>query len=191
MNSEQITVVSGVPRSGTSMMMRMLEAGGLNPLTDRIRAPDENNPKGYYELECVKTLPHDHSWLPGARGRVTKIISSLLKHLPPTYDYKIVFMRRHTSEILLSQTEMLRRLGKNHQAAPDEELTRIYEKHLTDIQLWLQKQPNMAVHYVFYNDIIEDPVKHVAEINGFLGDCLDEVRMLDAVDTSLHRAKSA
>ncbi|HFD38992.1 MAG TPA: sulfotransferase family protein, partial [Anaerolineae bacterium] len=98
--SRPITIVSGLPRSGTSMMMKMLEAGGLPVLTDQIRAADEDNPKGYYEFERVKQIEHDQEWLPDAQGKAVKMIAALLKHLPPDYEYKIVFMQRDMQEVL-------------------------------------------------------------------------------------------
>src|SRR5512143_824098 len=100
MKKESITIVSGLPRSGTSMMMTMLTAGGLEPLTDNIRVADEDNPKGYFEFERVKQIEHDKAWLEDAQGRVVKLISALLKHLPPSYSYKVIFMRRAMPEIL-------------------------------------------------------------------------------------------
>ncbi|HZD55295.1 MAG TPA: hypothetical protein VE136_01120, partial [Anaerolineales bacterium] len=99
-----MTIVSGLPRSGTSMMMKMLEAGGVPPLTDEIRTADRDNPKGYYEFERVKKMPDgDKAWMVEARGKSVKVISALLEHLPPQYDYKVIFMRRDMNEILASQ----------------------------------------------------------------------------------------
>ena len=103
MNREAITVVSGLPRSGTSMMMGMLEAGGMELLTDGIRTADQDNPKGYYEYERVKQIEHDQAWLVDARGKAVKMIAALLRHLPPEHDYRIVFMRRDVGEVLASQ----------------------------------------------------------------------------------------
>src|SRR5687768_8758894 len=109
-----IVVVSGLPRSGTSMAMKMLEAGGLSVVTDGLRTPDEDNPKGYYEDERVKRLHKepDKTWLHEARGKVVKIISFLLKSLPPDHNYKVVLMQRNLREIVASQNKMLARLGK-------------------------------------------------------------------------------
>ena len=105
---EYVTVVSGLPRSGTSMMMKMLEAGGLPPLTDSLRVADDDNPKGYYEFERVKKMPEgDKSWVEDAQGKSVKVISALLEHLPPEYSYRVLFMQRKVEEILASQTQML------------------------------------------------------------------------------------
>src|SRR5262245_12295550 len=109
--SDAITIVSGLPRSGTSMMMSMLEAGGLGALTDGIRAADEDNPKGYYEFERVKKIKQDTAWLADAKGRVVKMISQLLLDLPAAYQYRIIFMRRNIDEILASQKQMMVRRG--------------------------------------------------------------------------------
>jgi len=99
--SEAITIVSGLPRSGTSMMMKMLEAGGLPVLTDEIRTADADNPRGYYEFERVKQIETDNAWLPEARGKAVKMIAALLKHLPPDYRYRVIFMQRKMEELSL------------------------------------------------------------------------------------------
>src|SRR5574342_806932 len=111
--AEFVTVVSGLPRSGTSMMMRMLETGGLPVMTDHIRIPDESNPKCYYEFEQVKQLKEGNTgWISEGKGKVVKIISALLEYLPPGHKYRIVFMQRNMDEILASQREMLLRRGE-------------------------------------------------------------------------------
>src|ERR1700741_4498489 len=109
---EPIVVVSGLPRSGTSMMMRMLEAGGLPIVSDGERAADIDNPKGYFELERIKNLEHetDKSYLSAARGKAVKVISFLIKELPDENDYRVVFMRRDLDEVLTSQQKMIDRL---------------------------------------------------------------------------------
>ncbi len=129
-----VTLVSGLPRSGTSMMMRMLEAGGLPVLADHLRTADEDNPEGYYEFERVKKIEHDSAWLEEARGRVVKMISALLKHLPPGYTYKIVFMRRKLEEILASQREMLVRRGKPADATGDARMAEFFTSHLHRVE---------------------------------------------------------
>ena len=138
--SEVISVVSGLPRSGTSMMMRMLHMGGIEPVQDGIRAPNEDNPKGYYEFERVKKLPEkDHGWLPDARGKVVKCISELLFHLPTEYDYKVVFLIRNIPEILASQKKMLVNRGQDPDKISDQELSLLYMKHLTKTKNWYLK----------------------------------------------------
>lgn len=189
MNPETITIVSGLPRSGTSMMMKMLEAGGLEVMTDNLRQADEDNPKGYYELEVVKELEHNKEWLKDAQGKVVKIISQLLKELPPNYTYKIVFMRRHMNEILASQRQMLIRRGEPTDTISDEKLAKMFEMHLLQVENWLAKQPNMDVLYVHYNEILENPAEHVPRVNAFLGGDLDTEKMMSVVDRSLHRQR--
>jgi len=188
MRKHAITVVSGLPRSGTSMMMRMLEAGGLAVLTDNIRGADEDNPKGYYEFEKVKAIQHDTSWLPDASGRVVKMISALVRHLPPEYEYRIVFMRRDMHEILASQRQMLVRRGEQAQD-DDGRMAALFEKHLREIEEWIGRQRNMQVLYVSYNDILSSPAAESASLNQFLGGGLDEPSMVEVVDRALHRQR--
>src|SRR5690348_9725375 len=123
MNSE-ITIVSGLPRSGTSLMMQMLDKGGLEVVTDNIRIADRDNPRGYYEFEKVKTIKRDTSWLPQTRGKAFKMISQLLYDLPSSEKYRIIFMERDMDEMLVSQEKMLERLGR--EAVPREEMKRAY-----------------------------------------------------------------
>lgn len=186
-----ITVVSGLPRSGTSMMMKMLAAGGMSILTDEIREADVDNPKGYYEFERVKQLDKgDHEWLDDAQGKVVKIISALLEHLPPDQSYRVIFMQRQIEEILTSQKKMLVRRGEPTDRVSDEELARLFTKHLQNVQTWLQTQPNFQVLYVDYNQMIASPQPLVQQVNAFLGDVLDEERMLATVDPALYRNRA-
>ncbi len=186
-----ITVVSGLPRSGTSMMMRMIEAGGMEVVTDGIRGPDEDNPLGYYELERVKRLKEDSSWLREARGKAVKVISRLLCELPPGETYRVVFMRRPLQEILASQRRMLERLGRAGDAALDERAASAFERHLAQVGQWLEGQRNMEVLYVRYNDVVASPTEWSRVVNRFLGGSLDEGRMAAAVVASLYRQRHA
>src|SRR5215210_2604024 len=134
-----IVVVSGLPRSGTSMAMKMLEAGGLEVVTDGLRGADSSNPNGYYEYERVKTLTagDDTAWLADARGKAVKIISFLLTYLPESYDYAVVFMHRDLGEIIASQNTMLDARGEARGAADDR--TRVhYEQHLEQVERFLE-----------------------------------------------------
>jgi hypothetical protein len=189
MNRETITIVTGLPRSGTSMMMRMLEAGGLELLTDNIRTADQDNPKGYFEFERVKQIEQDKAWLEDARGRAVKLISALLKHLPRGYSYKVIFMRRAMSEVLASQRQMLIRRGEPADAVPDERMAAMFEKHLAGVESWLAAQPNTDTIYVSYNEVMSDPRPHAERINSFLGGSLDVDRMTAVVDRTLYRQK--
>jgi hypothetical protein len=189
MDRETVTIVSGLPRSGTSMMMKMLEAGGLEPLTDNIRTADEDNPKGYYEFERVKDLEKDTEWLEGAKGRVVKVISMLLRHLPAGHRYKVVFMRRKMEEILASQRKMLIRRGESPDRVSDEKMAQMFEKHLAKVEEWLAAQPNVDVLYVHYNDVLGDAAACAVRVNEFLGSSLDERKMAGVVDEALYRQR--
>lgn len=185
---DYVTIVSGLPRSGTSMMMQMLDNGGILPLVDGIRTPDIDNPKGYYEFERVKKLPEgDYEWLDDARGKVVKVISALLTDLPPLYDYKIIFMQREIEEVLQSQKKMLIKDGKPTDAVSDEELTELYQQHLSTIQEWVESQDNITIHYASYNAILNDAREPLQRINKVLDKRLDIEAMLSVVDQSLYR----
>jgi len=185
-----VTVVSGLPRSGTSMMMRMLEAGGIPPLTDELRESDKDNPKGYYEFERVKKLDEgDTDWVEEAQGKSVKVISALLKYLPTGYTYKLIFMRRKIEEILASQKQMLVRRGEPTDSVSDEELTELFRKHLAQIQAWIDGQPTVEVIYVSYNDVMENSLEQSQRINRFLGDTLDVENMTRVVDQALYRQR--
>ena len=182
-----ITVVSGLPRSGTSMMMKMLEAGGIPPLTDKERTADEDNPKGYYEYERVKKLPDDIAWLPDAEGKAVKVISQLLKHLPSDYVYRVIFMRRNIEEILASQKKMLIRRGEDPNKVSDDELTDLFEKHLRHVINWLRTQPNVQTFFVHYSEMLAEPESNAAKLNKFAGGALDVQAMAAVVDPDLYR----
>ncbi|HEX9617512.1 MAG TPA: sulfotransferase [Anaerolineales bacterium] len=187
---ESVFVVSGLPRSGTSMMMKMLEAGGLQPVSDNLRTADDDNPKGYYEFERVKKLPEgDNSWLPEARGKVVKVISALLENLPKEYAYKVIFMNRQMDEILASQRQMLIRSNKPTDKVSDEQLAEMYRKHIAKVDAWLKAQPNISVLYVDYNQMLADPRASIDKINAFLDELMDIEKMADIVDLSLYRQR--
>jgi hypothetical protein len=189
-DAKTIVIVSGLPRSGTSMMMKMLESAGLAALTDNLRTADESNPKGYYEFARVMRLKAgDFDWLAEAQGKVVKIISALLEYLPNQYQYRIIFMRRNMNEILSSQRQMLIRNGKQDDDVSDGKLAELYENHLKAIEAWLEQQPNMSTIYVSYNEILQDPLPHIDRINQFLGRNLDTKTMLKVVDQNLYRER--
>jgi len=188
--NDVITIVSGLPRSGTSVMMGMLEAGGMDVAVDNIREADEDNPKGYYELEKVKDIKSDYSWLDNVQGKVVKMVSMLLYELPSTRDYNIIFMQRDIGEILASQRTMLQRKG-NRSDINDEEMGKLFNRHLEEIENWLAGQKNMRVFYVNYKNVIEDPRKIAQVINHFLNETLNIEKMVETVDRSLYRQRSA
>ena len=168
-------------------MMKMLAAGGLEPLTDNIRTADEDNPKGYFEFERVKQIENDKAWLEEARGRVVKLISALLKHLPPSYHYKVLFMRRAMPEILASQRQMLIRRGEPSDAVPDDRMAAMFNKHVAQVEAWLAAQSNIEVLYVSYNDVLKDSRPLAERINEFLGGSLEVDEMVNVVDRALYR----
>jgi hypothetical protein len=183
---ERIIIVSGLPRSGTSMLMRALEVAGLEPLTDQVRAADIDNPKGYYEFERVKRLPQgDMEWLDRARGRPVKVISALLGYLPPTHTYSVIFMHRHIDEVLSSQRKMLERRGEA--AGNDAEMTELLSEHVASVRGWLMAQSNFALLDVDYNAMLADPQMWAQRICAFVGGNIDAAAMAAAVDASLYR----
>jgi len=182
-------IVSGLPRSGTSMMMAMLDAGGVPLLTDNIRMADDDNPRGYYELEVVKKLKDgDFGWLKGAHGKTVKVISALLLELPIENEYRVLFMRRAMPEILASQRKMLINRGEDPESISDEEMGDYFNNHLAKVITWLETQ-KIAVWYVDYNQLLNDPEPAVSQINAFLGGELDETKMLEVIDPSLYRQR--
>lgn len=188
--SDVVTIVSGLPRSGTSMMMRMLEAGGLPALVDGIREADDDNPLGYYEFERVKKVKEDQGWLDDARGKVVKMVSTLLVDLPPRYTYRVVFMRRRLEEILASQRRMLLRNAKPWSEADDARMTGLYQAHVRQIEAWIARQRHLSALYVSYNELLASPREHADRVNVFLGGTLDVSRMVSVVDQNLYRQKT-
>ncbi|MFQ5515191.1 MAG: sulfotransferase domain-containing protein [Myxococcota bacterium] len=184
----EVIIVSGLPRSGTSMMMKMLEAAELPIMTDGERTPDEDNPKGYYEYERVKNLEHeaDKSYIREARGKVLKVISHLLRELPDDCFYRVIFMRRDLDEVIASQNKMLERRGEPNPVS-DAKARELYEKHLMHVRFHVGERPNFDMIEVGYREALDQP-RHAAEqVSSFLGGGLDVQRMAAAVDPSLYR----
>jgi hypothetical protein len=186
-----IVVVSGLPRSGTSMMMRMLAAGGLEPYSDAIRSADEDNPRGYYEHERVKSLADSSAWLADARGKAVKVVSALLEHLPrDEHRYAVVFMNRALQEVLASQRAMLLRRGRPVDRVEDERMAQLFARHLEKTRSLIASRPDMRVLYVEHATAVAAPVTVAAHVNAFLGGRLDEAAMSAAVEPALHRQRS-
>lgn len=187
-SSPPIVVVSGLPRSGTSMTMKMLQAGGLPLTVDDRRQADEDNPKGYFELERVKKLQEepDKSWLGRSRGQAVKVISQLLQELPPAHFYQVIFMDRHLDEVLASQNKMLEHRGEPL-AEDDTQVRELFERHLRIVRTWLENQPNFEVLYLNYPEVVSDPKKAAETIRAFLRLELDTESMSRAVDRKLYR----
>lgn len=185
-----ITIVSGLPRSGTSMMMRMLESGGLPVLTDNIRTSDEDNPNGYYEFERVKKVKDDVDWLSDAEGKVVKMIYRLLYDLPSTYQYRVIFMKRNMDEVLRSQETMLSRQGIKESPISDNHMAKLFTDQIKIFQEWLPSQQHIRLLYADYNKILAEPQVVLEEIREFLGRDVDLDRMMEVVDPTLYRQRA-
>lgn len=181
-------LVSGLPRSGTSMMMKMLEAGGLTTVTDGYRSADEDNPKGYYELEAVKRTKEDASWISESRGKVVKVISQLLKDLPDTETYKVIFMRRHLDEVLASQEKMLVRREEENTAV-DADMKDMFASHVDEIEIWMRNTKHVEVLFVSYNRMQTESEKQIVRICKFLNAGLDPDKMATIIDPTLYRQR--
>ncbi|HGY54962.1 MAG TPA: sulfotransferase family protein [Caldithrix abyssi] len=189
MNQMTITIVSGLPRSGTSLLMQMLRAGGMELLTDRHRLPDENNPRGYFEYEAVKNISNDNTFLEEARGKAIKIISHLLAYLPERYYYNILFMRRNIDEVILSQNKMLKKLNAPYQEENAEHIKQDFIKHLHKIHIWMRQQDNVRFLYIDHRRILNQPHTEAARIVHFLQLDLDTQKMATVIDPSLYRSR--
>ena len=189
--SKEIVVVSGLPRSGTSMMMRMLDNAGITPLTDKVRTADNNNPHGYYEYEPVKNMANNAKWMPEAEGKAVKIIAQLLPFLPAKHRYKIIFMQREISEVLISQQLML---GKTREQAIKNypfKLAQTYFGQLERVEQWIEDQPNVDILRVNYADAHNNPRETATRVIEFLDRNLDVDAMINAVDKQLYRNQSS
>ena len=182
-----VTIVSGLPRSGTSMMMQILVAGGIVPYTDGQRLPDIDNPHGYFEHEQATRLASDTRWLPDARGQVVKIVAPLLPRLPSTEHYRIVLMHRGIGEVLRSQRAMLQRLGRAGGALTDDQLAASLTQQMEQVTQWCAAQPNVRALHLDYRDVLTHPEPTCRQIAAFLGRPLDVVSMQKAIDPALHR----
>jgi hypothetical protein len=188
MHSE-IIVVSGLPRSGTSLMMQMLDQGGIPVVTDSIRTADTDNPRGYYEFEQVKKIKEDASWIPDMRGKAFKMVSQLLYHLPASEKYHILFMERDMDEMLASQEKMLARLGRP--TAPRDAIAQAYRVHLDRLHDWLAGQHFLQVLRVSYRALIEAPRPEAERVAGFLANRTDVEGMVRSIDPTLYRNRTA
>jgi len=187
---QPIIIVSGLPRSGTSMMMRMLSEGGVPVITDELRRADDDNPNGYVELEVVRQLKNGNmTWLKEASGKGLKVISSLLEYLPPDHQYKIIFMERDSRETLISQKKMLDHRGESPKIG-DEEMEQQFHAHLAALKPWLVRQPNMQVLYINYNRLMAEPISACEQLVEFLGLPLNKTQMLSVSDRQLYRNRT-
>ena len=188
-NRQPVIVVSGLPRSGTSMMMKMLAEGGLPGVSDELRRADDDNPNGYFELESVKQLAHgNNDWLADAGGKAVKVISSLLEFLPADFTYKVIFMEREIREILASQRKMLEHRNKSSDG-DEARIEEQFHKHLAAIKPWLARQPHMETLRISYNDLMSNPEPHCRRVIEFTCAPLDLERMLSVPNARLYRNK--
>ena len=189
-SQDLITIVSGLPRSGTSLMMRMLNVGGIPALCDEHRTPDADNPNGYYEFESVKSIQNYSEWIDRAVGHSVKMVYTLLEHLPTDREYRVVFMRRHIDEIIQSQRAMLSRNGIKTEI-PDEEIKELFERVLRQFYSWLPSQTHLKLINVSYNELLSRPASTISQINRHLGHGLDTQAMTQVIDHSLYRNRAA
>jgi Sulfotransferase domain len=185
-----IKIVSGLPRSGTSLMMQMLAAGGLPVLSDGERAADVDNPRGYLEWERIKQLPQDPACIAEAEGKVVKVISRLLLSLPDDHEYRIIFMQRPLPEVMASQDEMLRHRGTFKPGTNPEFISAAFERHLREVYAWLDRRPFASVSRISYHRVLIEPRVVAEEVEKFLGLALDLEAMVRQVDPSLYRNRS-
>jgi hypothetical protein len=182
-----ITIVSGLPRSGTSLMMQMLAAGGMPVLTDSERTADPDNPRGYYEWERIKRLPQEAQCIVEAEGKVVKVISQLLLALPTDRDYRIIFMQRPLAEVVASQAEMIRRRGTTGAEVGEATLIAALQAHLNQVTAWLERLSGAKVYRIDYHAVLHQPREAAQAIQRFLDLALDTEAMVRQVDRSLYR----
>ncbi len=181
----QIVIVSGLPRSGTSLMMQMLHKGGIEVLTDNNRKADNSNPKGYFEYNPVMSIHKDNSWLESAQDKSVKVVAPLLKFLNPKYRYKVIFMKRDLTEIVKSQQKMI---GKDPETLPMR-LFESYKKQLSLVDVWKNKEPGVELIYVDYKDALNNTKEVVDKVMSFIDVSMDAKQMESCVDKSLYRNK--
>lgn len=178
-------LVSGLPRSGTSLMMQMLDAAGIPVMTDKVRTADEDNPEGYLEWEAIRQVGANPSILHDAAGKAIKVISMLLPELPDWHRYKVIFMDRPVAEIAASQRRMIERRGQTPGAAA--EMERLLQEHRTQILTGLRNSEGFEVLVVAYPGLVKSPEDWISRIVGFLGGVPDEAAMRKVVRPELHR----
>jgi predicted AlkP superfamily phosphohydrolase/phosphomutase/tetratricopeptide (TPR) repeat protein len=185
-----ITIVSGLPRSGTSLMMQLLVAAGRAALTDSKRAADEDNPLGYFEFEKSIELAKDTSWLQQARGKVVKIVAQLLPHVPANEHYQIIFMKRDLTEVVASQKAMLARQSRRGAELDEQKLRDTYTSQLNRVEAQLARRPEVRILTVNYSDLLADPITQVSVLAQFLGGPFNHQAAANVIRPHLHRQKA-
>ena len=179
-------IVSGLERSGTSLLMQLLRAGGVPCAFDTAsRPPDDNNPRGYFELEGGKIISRLRDGvfpLADYRGRFIKITAYGMKFLPAGR-YSVIYTERNIEEVLDSMEKM----AKVQDA--DREGTKAAFVKLNEMTKGgLGGRPDVKLLLVNYNVLIREPDPEIRRITAFLGaPGLDEKAMAAAVDAKLHR----
>ena len=182
---DQIVIVSGLPRSGTSLMMQMLHNGGLEVLTDDDRKPDQSNPKGYFEYNPVMSIHKDNEWLNLAQNKSVKVVAPLLKFLDPKYRYKVIFMNRDIYEVVKSQQKMI---GKDPETLPTK-IIDSFKKHLNQVEVWKDREPGVELIYLDYKDLLNNTEDAISKVKFFIGLEMDRKAMASCVDKTLYRNK--
>jgi broad-specificity NMP kinase len=189
-NNDVIIIVTGLPRSGTSMMMAMLRACGIPLLTDGERVANQDNPKGYFEYEQVKNLNDgDYKWLSKAKGKAVKVISYLLLKLPGTFRYRVIFIHRKLDEILASQNKMLINRGEDPDKISEDEMKSVLVRHLQQVEEWIENQSNIDRINVDYNRMLENPDEDIQRLSSFLGNSINIESLRDVIDPKLYRQR--
>lgn len=184
-----ITVVSGLPRSGTSMMMQVIASGGIPVLVDAHRPADDDNPKGYFEFAPIKRLHKDNTWVDQGLGKVMKVVTPLVPFLPENFSYRVVMMHRPVEEVLASQKAMLDRRGEKHDPSMDSKMAEVFRGEVKRVAQWLSDRPQFHVLDVSYNEFVANPEAWISRVNEFLGGALDAVAMKGAIDPKLYRQR--
>ena len=186
-NKNTIIVVSGLPRSGTSLMMQILQKAGIPLLTDEKRRADVNNPRGYFEYQPVKKLKEDNSWLHRARGKALKIVSPLLVYLPDAFHYQIIFMQRSLDEIIASQNKMLN--SRAIPPTPSQRLRNYLANHLLQINTYLSNKKNISVLKIDFKTLIDQPETELAKLSEFLGHPFNHETIKSVIQRDLYRTR--
>jgi hypothetical protein len=185
-----ITIVSGLPRSGTSLMMQMLAAGGMPILSDGERQADVDNPRGYLEWERIKQLPKDPACIAEAEGKAVKVISLLLLSLPEGHEYRVIFMQRPLVEVLASQEVMLHHRGTAKPNADNSVVAAAFEKNLRAVNTWLDSKAYVKTVRVQYHEVLRESEEIAKKLSEFLGLSLKVEAMTRQVDATLYRNRT-